>query len=285
MQAMNWDDLRIILAVARAGTLAAAARRLAVDQTTVARRLAAAETDLGMRLFERVAGTLHPTEAGEAAIRRAATVEAQIQGLEAGITADTAPSGLVRLSAVPMLVDRLLIPALPAFVRDHPQIRLDLVAEPRNLDLRHHEADIALRLARPESGGDVLARRIGRLDYAAYGLRGAGPLPWVTYGEGLRHLPQARWLAAAAERDGAAAVSVNDAEALIAALHAGLGRSLLPSRIAETAPQLERLHPAIALSRPVWLLTRRSTRQEGRIAATIAWIGRLFMASGAAPAG
>lgn len=280
MQVMNWDDLRIILAVGRAGTLTAAARRLAVDQTTVARRLAAAEAALGARLFERSAGTLHPTPAGEAAIARAASVEAEIQALESGVgDIGAAIVGVVRLTSVPVLVNRLLIPALPGFARLHRGIRLDLIGEARNLDLRRHEADIALRLARPEAGGDVLTKRIGRLDYAAYGPRGGaavGPLPWIGYEDGLRHLPQARWLAAAAEREGAAPLAVNDAEALVQALHAGLGRTLLPISIGDPDPLLARLDPAVALSRPVWLLAHRQSRREARIGATIAWLERLF---------
>ena len=198
MQAMNWDDLRHLLAIARAGTLAGAARRLAVNQTTVARRLAALEAALGVRLFARAEGRLHPTKAGELALARAAEVEQEIEGLARGIAGtDRKPAGLVRLTAVPILVNRLLVPALPALSARHPRIRLELIAESRNLSLTRREADLALRLARPESGAGLLTRRLGDLDYAVYGPRGkAGDrLAWITYEEGLGHLPQARWIA------------------------------------------------------------------------------------------
>jgi DNA-binding transcriptional LysR family regulator len=282
MQGMSWDDLRHLLAVARAGTLAAAARRLGVDQTTVARRLAALEKALGARLFARSDGLLRPTPAGERALARAAAAEQEIQALEQGAAGgDAAPAGLVRLTAVPILVNRLLIPALPALARRHPQIRLELIAEPRNLNLTRREADLALRLARPESGAGVLARRIGDLDYAVYGAvyvprsktggRTATRPAWITYEEGQSHLPQARWIAAAAKQEGLAPLAVSDAEALVHAIQAGLGKSLLPCFVGDAGAGLRRLGAPV-LSRELWLLAHREQRHHGRIAAAIGWI-------------
>lgn len=107
---MDWNDLRYVLAISRAGTLAAASRRLRVDQTTVARRLAEAERALGARLFERMDGSLRPTRIGERAILQAAQVEQEVEALERGIGgADARIVGSVRLTAVPVLVNRLLV--------------------------------------------------------------------------------------------------------------------------------------------------------------------------------
>jgi DNA-binding transcriptional LysR family regulator len=276
---MNWDDLRYVLTIARAGTLAAAARRLGVNQTTVARRLAATEASLGSRLFERVEGMLHPTKAGEAAIARAAQVQAQVEALESGIGNDDAvATGLVRLTSVPILVNRLIIPALPSFQAAHPGIQLELIAEPRNVSLSRREADIALRLSRPERGGSALTRRIGRLDYAAYGPRGRGAdrLPWIGYEDGLRHLPQARWIAAAAKGNQRASISVNDAEAIVQVIYAGLGKSLLPCCVADRDKRLERLGTKLVLTREVWLLTSREVRHQRRIDAAITWLQAVF---------
>jgi DNA-binding transcriptional LysR family regulator len=276
MQGMDWDDLRYLLAVARGGTLAAAARRLGVNQTTVSRRLAAAEASLGLRLFDRIDGLLRPTKAGASAITRAALAEEQVQALVAGIDSDSEPSGLVRLSAVPLLVNRLLIPALPAFCRANPQIRLELVAEPRNVSLSRRETDIALRLSRPEQGAATLTRRIGRLDYAAYGPRdGSGDLGWIGYDEGQRHLPHARWIAAQVGEP--AATSLNDAEGILHYIHAGLGKSLLPCRIADQDPRLRRLGPEVILSRDVWLLAHRDLRRQRRIDIVIGWLQSMFV--------
>jgi len=272
---MDWSDLRYVLTVARAGTLAAAARRLGVNQTTVARRIAAAETVLAARLFERRDGTLHPTKAGEAAIARAAQVEQEVLALERGIgDADAASAGTVRLTAVPILANRLLIPAVPRLFARHPRLRLELIAEPRNLSLTRREADIALRLARPESGA-ALTRRIGRLDYAVYGPRRRKPddLAWITYEEGLSHLPQARWIAAQGHE--AAPLLLNDAEAIVQAARAGVGKSLLPCFVGEREPGLRRLS-SVELSREIWLMVHRDLRAQARIAAVIDWLVELM---------
>ena len=277
MQAMDWGDLRYILTVARAGTLAAAARRVGVNQTTVARRLAAAERALRTRLFERRDGLMHPTRAGEAAIALAARVEEDVRALEHGIGgADRVAAGNVRVTAVPILANRLLIPAVRGLLRRYPQLRVELIAESRNLSLTRGEADIALRLGRPESG-NALARRIGRLDYAVYGPRArAGDVAWISYEEGSSHLPQARFIAAQEEE--IAPLAVNDAEGLVAAVRAGLGKSLLPCFVGDRAPGLRRLGRGVAFSRDVWLLVHRDLRTQARIVAVIDWLMELMPA-------
>jgi len=276
---MDWNDLHYVLTVARAGTLAGAARRLGVNQTTVARRLAAAERALGTRLFERVDGALHPTKSGEAAIAHAARVEQDVRALElAAGGGDAEVAGSVRLTAVPVLINRLLVPALPRLHARHPRLRLDLVAEARNANLTKREADIALRLARPDGGRGLLTRRLGYLDYAVYGSRrrSADRLPWITYDEALAHLPHARWLDAASQGQARALVSVNDTETVLQAIHAGLGKSLLPCFVADGESGLRRLSGAKALlSREVWLLTHRELRHHARMEAVVAWLADL----------
>ncbi len=275
MQNMDWDDLRFVLAIARAGTLAAAARRLGVNQTTVSRRLDAAETSLGARLFDRVNGALRPTAAGTVAISRAAQMEEQVRALETGIASDDEAAGRVRLTAVPILVNRLLVPNLPRFYDAYPRIEIELIAEPRNVSLSRREADIALRLSRPEHGAATLTRRIGLLGYAAYGPReGDDDLPWIGYEENQWHLPQAQWLIAAQGR--LAAMSFNDADGIVEAIHAGLGKSLLPCLIADHDMRLKRLNPDIVLSREVWLLAHRDLRQQRRVDAVVTWLQNLF---------
>jgi DNA-binding transcriptional LysR family regulator len=276
---MDWNDLRYIVTIARAGTLAAAARRLGVNQTTVARRLAAAEAALGTRLFERIDGALHATESGEAAVARAAQVEQEVHALEHGISgADADTAGPVRLTGVPMLVNRLLIPALPQLYARYPRLRIELIAEARNASLTKREADIALRLARPEGGSAVLAKRVGHLEYAVYGprKRAADRLPWITYEEGLSHLPQARWIATATHDGALVPLLVSDAEAIVHAIHAGLGKSLLPCFVADRDSRLRRLSgPKGVLARELWLLTHNELRHHARIAAVVAWLTEL----------
>ncbi|MGF1609855.1 MAG: LysR family transcriptional regulator [Kiloniellales bacterium] len=271
MRALDWDDLRFLLAVARNGSLAGAARRLGVNESTVARHVARAEQRLGARLFERDQGLLHPTAAGQSVIAGAERVEHEVQAVERKVSgADALAAGLVRVTSVPMVVNRILVPALPA-------LRVELIAEPRDLSLTRREADIALRLARPRKGVRAVARRIGRLDYAVYGparsRRTASP--WITYEEAMADLPQQRWMAQHAGDDGEAEprVRVNDAEAILQAVKAGLGRSLLPITIAQREPGLRRLDTGSPpLTRELWLLVHPELRRLVRIRTVMDWL-------------
>ncbi len=282
-QATNWNDLRYVLAIAQGGTLAAAARRLRVDETTVARRLAAAEGTLDARLFERVDGAMRPTPAGETAIAHAERIEREMRALHGRVAGtDAALAGTVRLTAVPIVINRLLVPALPALMAAHPLLRLELIAEPRNLSLTKREADIALRLARPRGGGTAVARRIGRLDYAVYGARDrdAEALPWITYEQDMDELPQAQWIAAATRGAPPPTLMAADAETILAAVRAGLGKSLLPCAVAEREPGLRRLGDAApVLSRELWLLVHADLRRLARVGAVIDWIEQTILGS------
>jgi DNA-binding transcriptional LysR family regulator len=290
MPAPDWNDLRPLLAVAREGTLAAAARSLGVDETTVARRLAALEAALGTRLFERMRGAaLKPTEAGTTALARAEAVEREIARLVEGVAGrDEAAAGTVRLTAVPLLVNHLLIPGAAALGARHPRIALELIAESRELSLTKREADLALRLARPKGAGaaGVLARRLGQLDYAVYvpaacARADEARLAWIGYEPALAHLPPARWLAAQTPR---APLAVNDAEGILAALRAGLGRSLLPTRVGDADAALRRAGAPV-LAREVWLLVHRDLRRLARIEAVIAWLETLLAPRSSPPRG
>jgi DNA-binding transcriptional LysR family regulator len=156
----------------------------------------------------------------------------------------------------------------------------------RDLSLTRGETDLALRLARPKTGGTkVMARRVGTMRYdvyasASYSARDAKVLPWITYDEAMAYLPQARWIAATAVRshERIAAVRVNDAEALLEAVIAGLGRSLLPCVVADGDPRLRRIgvkRGVSLLSRELWLLKHSELRRLGRIEAVVKWIEQI----------
>jgi len=288
MQILNWNDLRYVLAISRGKTLGAAARLLGVGDTTVARRLVAIQDAIGARLYQRLPdGTLKLTTAGERAALHAERIEREIGAIGASVKgADDPVSGSVRVTSVPIIVGHILVPAAQTLLKRHPKLELELVADPRDLSLTRREADLALRLARPKTGGTkVLARRIGTLRYGVYAAascstRDAKTLPWLSYDETMAHLPQARWITASAARSTQkiAAVRVNDAEALLEAVLAGLGRSLLPCVIADRDARLRRLGAsdgAPILSRELWLLTHSDLRRLGRIEAVVQWIEQI----------
>jgi DNA-binding transcriptional LysR family regulator len=285
MQPLNWNDFRYILALSRGRTLTAAARLLGVDDTTVARRVGAMQDTLGARLYQRLAdGTLRLTTAGERVALHAERVEGEVGALAAALAGgEDVASGAVRVTSVPILIDHLLVPAAPILLKRHPQLRLELIAEARDASLTRREADVALRLARPKTGGTrVTARRVGTLRYEVYGPascspREAGKLPWITYDDTMAHLPQVGWIAATAARNDEpiAAVRVNDAEALLHAVIAGLGRALLPSVVADADRRLRKLGKTPVLGRELWLLTHSELRSLGRIDAVLQWIAEI----------
>ena len=127
MQGMNWNDLRYILAIGRANSLAAAARQIAVDETTVGRRLSAIEASLGARLFTKVqGGRLVPTESGEVAMTHAERIEQEMNRLQLAVAGqDAAVIGTVRLTSVAVLINRLLLPAMPDLSAAHPGLLHD----------------------------------------------------------------------------------------------------------------------------------------------------------------
>lgn len=285
MQELDWSDLRIVLGLARFGTLAEAARRLRIDPTTVARRITKAEAALGVRLFDRVEGVWRPTGAGASAAAAAERMEGEAGGLaEALAGADTRVAGTVRLTAVPLLVDRVLIPALPALLARHSDLILELIAEPRSLSLTRREADLALRLARPTGEQATLARRIGRLAYAAYAPAGvdAAGLPWIGYDDSMADLPPARRTSELAARDGVplAGLRVNDGGGLLQAIRAGIGRGVLPRPVGDRAGGLVRLDdPDAALERELWLLVHPELRGLARIRAVVEWLEGVMRAA------
>ena len=286
MQPLAWDDLRYLLAAHRAGSYAAAARRLGVDDTTVSRRLRALQRIAGAELLmRRPDGTLRLTPAGEAVAARAERMEGHARAIgEALGRAAGSALGTVRVTAVPILAHRVLVPALPELLHAHPGLAVELVPEARDLSLTRREADLAIRLARPLAGGSrVTARRIGTLAYGAFAAAGLGDaeaaaLPWITHDDATAHRPPARWLARAAVAGRAAGLRVACAETALEAAARGLGRALLPLAAGGRDPRLRAVDPGgppPPPGRDVWLLAHAEQRDLAAVRATAAWIASL----------
>jgi DNA-binding transcriptional LysR family regulator len=281
MPAFDWDDLRYVLAIARSGAHAAAGRQLGVNETTVYRRLARVESRLGSCLFQRIEGSLLPTDLGQRVVARAERMELEAEAVaEAANGGKSAAGGSVRLTSVPILINRLLLPALHELRNSHPDLHVELIAEPRNLSLTKRDADLALRLARPNKEQRLIARRIAQLQYAVYGPSGAdGPvLPWIAYDDSMLELPHAAWIRQTVRAEGRApGLVVNDSELALHAIKAGLGKSLLPAAIGQNEPGLTRLSGEKAvLEREVWLLVLPELKHLTRIRAVIAWLEKVI---------
>ncbi|MGP1397922.1 MAG: LysR family transcriptional regulator [Inquilinaceae bacterium] len=285
---MNWNDLRYVLAIGRHQRLAGAARVLGVDDTTVSRRLGAIQIAMGQRLYQRLAdGRLELTEAGRAAAAIAERMEADIDRLDRGHADGHTVSGVVRLTSVPVIINRVLAPAVGGLLDRYADLRVEMISDGRDLSLARRETDMALRLARPKVGGmGVKAWRVGRLRFAPYAAathpeRDASSLPWITYDESMAHLPQALWMQTAIKRKAgiAAALKITDVEAAWEAVASGYGRSMLPCLIAGGDARLRELPSAKGAADPVreiWLLVHAELIALPRIRAVAKWIETLM---------
>src|SRR5687767_14368201 len=147
---MDWDDVRHFLALARTGSVRAAGARLGVSHSTVARRVEALETRLGVKLFDRCRDGYLLTDAGHEVVAGAERVEREMASLERGVAGqDARLEGPVRVTCTDPFIARILVRALADFCEHHPGIELALDADARNLDLAKREADIAVRALLP----------------------------------------------------------------------------------------------------------------------------------------
>ncbi len=280
MQELNWNDLRFILALARSESLAEASRKLGVNETTVARRVKKAEKLLKTRLFERTGGVFSPTKAGEIVVASCERVEVETQNMEYAVSGvDHLVAGTVRLTTVPVLLNQILAADLKGLVAEHPDLRIELVAEPRDLSLMKRETDIAIRLARPTRESGAIARRVGHLDYAVYVHKDqdTSSIPWITYDSRMGYLPQSHWIEDQMKKDNSQKiVTANDAETILACVKAGIGKSLLPIVIASMDSNLIKIDTSTTISREIWLMTHPELKKLPRIRVAMDWLVEIF---------
>jgi DNA-binding transcriptional LysR family regulator len=276
---MNWDDLRYFLAVARSGSLSAASRRLTDSPATISRRLEQLETALGHSLFQRQSRGLILTGSGQRLLERAETAEAAILALEraaAGEREDT--GGLVRLATAEALASHLIAPALPALRAQHPALLLALRTEVRTVSLARREADIALRLIRPDQG-DYRRQKVGTLGFGLY-CASSLPLPaepwgmaFIGWDEAYQDIPAASWVKEPALSR--LAVTATSMLSQLALAEAGMGSVILPCLVANASPHLRcLLGPPDVGSLDLWLVTHRDLDRAPAIRAV-----RDFLAS------
>lgn len=166
---MDWTDLQHFLALAREGSLSAAARSLSVDHVTVARRVAALEASLSLKLVDRRPRSYELTEDGKRIAGVGAPIAETVFAVErAALAAKSEIGGEIGISAPPSLANLLIAPKLIRLRQQHPGIRIKLIGEKRSASLSRREADLALRLSRPTQPG-LIARKIGYFEFALYG--------------------------------------------------------------------------------------------------------------------
>lgn len=287
----DWDALRIVLAVFRHGSLAAAARVLKLDETTVGRRLRALEAALGTRLFDRTAHGLKSTETAEPVRLAAETAEAAMLGVRREVLgSDMRPSGFVRVTATETLASQFLIPALGGLHVRYPDIRVELFSGYIALDVARGEADIAIR-ALPPVGNHLISRRLGSVVLgvyasAAYLARrqvgsfeaGLAGHELIGYSDMMNPRPPGDAFLGASTLGARLTFTSNSPLGLTVAAEAGLGLATLPCYLAEQRQALVRVWPDISQRYDLLAVIREEVRRSARIRAVLDQLAQHFRA-------
>ena len=285
----DWNDLRHFLAVARAGSTLGAAKRLGVNQTTVARRLDALEAAGGVKLFERDRAGASLTEAGADLLAHAEAVEKAVEAVEHRLAAQRRDlAGVVRVTTSEALATIALVPALGEFRRLHPDIQIDLVLTDAFLDIEKGQADIAVRATYGLESSNLVARKVADDYWGVFCSRAyaeAHGIPTtpdalvghaVVDGEGvLEGLPPLAWLrdAAGGTASGTGGLRCSTINNIVNAVAAGLGLAALPSGLGDRHPDLVWCQPVTTEGQAsFWILTRQDLKQVPRIRAFIDFI-------------
>lgn len=279
---MDWEDIRYFMAVAHSGTLSGAARSLKVDHATVGRRLTALETALDVRLVDRLPQSCQLTAIGKEVFARAVEMEAGANGIDRLARAAHIPlAGRVTLSAPPVLVAHLIAQHLPRFQADYPDIRLSLSAQAQQVSLSRREADVAVRLVRPNEASYVV-RKVGSMDFALYAHRAYAnldtPERWqfIAYDQSFADMPQQAWLLGVAG-DRAIACELNDISGHLIAARAGAGISGLPCFLGDRDPDLVRVGEKIpSFSREIWTAVHRDLRNTPAVRAVMDYVSLII---------
>ncbi|GJD53205.1 HTH-type transcriptional regulator HdfR [Methylobacterium crusticola] len=275
----HWDDYRFVLAVHRAGTVSAAARRLGVDHATVIRRIDRLERQTGERLFHRRASGYVATEAGQAVAATADAVESAIINGEGAVGRSARLAGTVRIGAPDGFGSTFLAPRLTGLVARHPDLDIELVATARLFSLSKREADIAIGLSLPQEGrivGRKLTDYALRLYAAPAYLAGHPAIAarrdleghrFIGYIDELLYSPELDYLHQVSPGIGARLRSAN-LNAQLHAAAAGLGVAVLPCFMAARRDDLVCVLPdEVALTRSFWLMMHADSRDLARIRA------------------
>lgn len=280
MYAFNWDNLKVFLAVARTQSALDAAQVLGVDQSTISRRLHQLEKDIGCLLFDRSSQGHHLTSIGHRLLSHAEKLESAISSMEADIFDDsTTLAGDIRLGTTEAFGSYFLAPHLARFCTRHPNIAVELLPMPRNINLSKREADIGVSIERPAVNTFVTCRMCDYrlLPYATHEyLQRSPPIKkiddlrkhqWIDYVDDLVFTSQQftlrNWLPGVTPFFRSTSVI-----AQFQAACAGVGLAFLPCFLASTAPGLVPVLPQdIHVTRTFWLAAPQDKHALARIKA------------------
>ena len=283
---IDWDDVRYFLAVARGGSVRAAADHLGVNHSTVLRRIAQLEQRLGAHMFEKLPSGYRLTDAGEEVLEFADQMEASSSQLETRVFGrDQSVRGLLRVTLAPTLATHLLMPDFADFARLHPEVEMEILSIEEPVNLTNREADVAIRvvydrntlplnlhgLKGPELFGGVY---VSRDLLAAWRAGAADRIRWI-----VKDKYDPDWAHEGEIRTEEVAFRTTDAEAQIVAVRQGLGMTTLPCFVGDADPLLVRVPgSALHMHGTLWLLTQGETHKTKRVRLFTEFVSRRLAA-------
>ncbi|MDP9837682.1 DNA-binding transcriptional LysR family regulator [Neorhizobium huautlense] len=281
---MNWDDVRLFLAVARTGQILAASRRLGINHATLGRRITALEADMQVQLLIRRTTGCELTPEGHALYASAERMETEMLAMQAATgSTDAAIAGTVRIGAPDGFGVAVLAPRLGELMQRHSQLKLQLVPVPRSFSLSQREADIAITIERPQQGRLISAKltdyTLGLYASRDY-LKHRTPPQTVDdlrdharigYVEDLIFSPSLNFTGEVM-RNWDAGFEISSAIGQVHAVRAGAGIAILHDYIARDDESLERILPDISIRRSYWTTYHESMRDLPRIRTVIAFL-------------
>ncbi|WP_046630814.1 LysR family transcriptional regulator [Neorhizobium galegae] len=284
---MNWDDVRMFLAVARAGQILSASRRLGVNHATLGRRVTALEEDLRTRLIIRRTNGCELTAEGEVFFRAAERMETEMLAAQASTgRIDAAIAGTVRIGAPDGFGVSFLASRLGRLTRRHPELKLQLVPVPRSFSLSQREADIAITIERPEQGRLVSSKltdyTLGLYASKTYLDQAGTPRtvealkshPRIGYVEDLIFSPSLNFTGEVM-RDWDASFEISSAIGQTEAVRSGAGVGILHDYVARQYPELVRVLPETVIRRSYWTTYHETTRDLMRLRTVVEFLKEL----------
>ncbi|PDT29479.1 LysR family transcriptional regulator [Rhizobium sp. L9] len=284
---MNWDDVRIFLAVARTGQILAASKRLGLNHATLSRRLTSLEAALKTRLFVRRTNGCDLTAEGGIFLNAAERMETEMLAAQANLGhTDTAIAGTVRVGAPDGFGVSFLAPRMGRLIERHPELKIQLVPVPRSFSLSQREADIAITLERPEQGRLVsskltdytLGLYASRHYLASHGRPGDVDAlkahPRIGYVEDLIFTASLNF-SGEVMRSWDASFEISTAIGQTEAVRSGAGIGILHDYIARQYPELERILPEVSIRRAYWTTYHETARDLVRVRSVVDFLQEL----------
>ena len=269
---LRWDDARVFLAIARNGSLSGAAAHLGAGLATVSRQIERLEVALNLTLFSRHQNGYRLTDDGAALLERAEALEQAADAFAEGSAVQAEIAGRVRLATAETLANHVIIPAMPKLTDQYPDLTLEIVTDVQTVNLHRRDADLAVRLIKPQRG-NVTIRRLGTLGFGLYASRtyaGQRDEParletdrFITWCETYAHLPAAQWIERAL-RGHPPVLATTTLSAQLSAAIAGVGLAVLPHFLGRQN-DLVCLQADIGIDQEIWLAVHSDLAQSRRV--------------------